>query len=300
MFAMSNAGTPQLLNPKLLQCISEFSDWWAKRELELDLANKVKEPLFHFTDMKGIQGILDSEEMWFTSIFHLNDPSELSYGIGLALDVLHEKSKLGAPVVKAFCAWMAHVLVKAGGEIFGFFVASFSRVDDDLGQWRAYADNGRGVAIGLAAKLFEVETNHGVLGLAEKTIASRVTYDRNETILNLTNAITRAIEILVHCDCNAGSESERQEFGKELARQLAVPIFLYAITSKHPAYSHESETRLLIINDLEKLGPITETRSRGSEIVPYIPSRLPVRSPGAITKIMIGPAARADSDHTAS
>ena len=40
-------------------------------------------------------------------------------------------------------------------EIFGFYIASFSRDRNDLGQWRAYADNGGGFALGLAPHLFE-------------------------------------------------------------------------------------------------------------------------------------------------
>ena len=37
-----------------------------------------------------------------------------------------------------------------------FFIASFSRDRDDLGQWRAYADDGRGFAIGFSPRLFKV------------------------------------------------------------------------------------------------------------------------------------------------
>jgi hypothetical protein len=36
-----------------------------------------------------------------------------------------------------------------------YFVCSFSEAGDDLGQWRAYADNGRGYALGFDAHLLE-------------------------------------------------------------------------------------------------------------------------------------------------
>jgi hypothetical protein len=52
-----------------------------------------------------------------------------------------------------------------------------------------------------------------------------------------------------------------------------------------------TKNELLLANDLEQLGPSVEMRTRGSTLVPYIPSKLLVRSAGAITKIMIGPAA---------
>jgi hypothetical protein len=138
-------------------------------------------------------GIISNEQIWFTSIFHMNDPSELAYGIQIALDILRDQSKGGSTAVKAFCEWMVHVLVKAGGEIFGFFVASFSQRPDDLGQWRAYADNGRGVAIGLAPKLFQVVPGQSNLGLTEKTLVAHVIYDPpGEIGLKLIAAIRRA------------------------------------------------------------------------------------------------------------
>jgi hypothetical protein len=121
---------PASLNPELQQLVQEFSDWWARRGEELDAANEVRQTLFHYTDMRGMLGIISNEQIWFTSIFHMNDPSELAYGIQIALDILRDQSKGGSTAVKAFCEWMVHVLVKAGGEIFGFFVASFSQRPD--------------------------------------------------------------------------------------------------------------------------------------------------------------------------
>jgi hypothetical protein len=280
---------PVSLNPELQRLAKEFSDWWTPLASKLDTG--VHKPLFHYTDMRGMLGILGSEQIWFTSIFHLNDPSELGYGIEMALSVLRDEAQKGGSAVPAFCRWMEHLLVKAGGEVFGFFVASFSQNRDDLGQWRAYADNGRGVAIGLAPKLFEVVSDHSNLGVAEKTLFTDVIYDQAGCMLNLMNVIKRAIAVIIRGEASVTSLVEREEFGKEIARLLAAPIFSYAVTYKHPAYAHERETRLLLINDLNKLSSLIEMRVRGSSLVPYIPSPLRVRSPGAITKIMIGPAA---------
>jgi hypothetical protein len=76
------------LSPQLLALADEFSDWWAIREKELDTANEVRDPLYHYTDMAGLVGIVSSETIRFTSVFHLNDPSELAYGLGLTEDIL--------------------------------------------------------------------------------------------------------------------------------------------------------------------------------------------------------------------
>jgi hypothetical protein len=183
----------QQLNPQLMAAVKIFSDWWRARESELDIANQVREPLFHYTDMAGMLGILRTETIWFTSIFHLSDPSELAHTIEIALGILEEEAQAGDRVVQAFCAWMAHVLVKAGGEIFGFYIASFSQTGDDLGQWRTYADDGRGVVLGLSPTLFAVVDKRSV-AVNEMTLAAHVIYDQEQCVRRIRDAIRRAVE----------------------------------------------------------------------------------------------------------
>jgi hypothetical protein len=283
------------LSPQLLALADEFSDWWAIREKELDTANEVRDPLYHYTDMAGLVGIVSSETIRFTSVFHLNDPSELAYGLGLTEDILKAEFDRGADPVKSFCKWTQHVLVK-GAEIFGFFVASFSQANNDLAQWRAYADNGRGVAIGLSPTLFRVLDDQSELTVAENTLAAHVVYDRDKCRRNFNDAIQRAVRLVVQAEAHVNSPAQREAFGRELTNRLVVPIYIHAATCKHHAYAHERETRLLIVNQLEELAPVTEVRTRGSTLVPFIPSRFRVRSPGAITEIMIGPAAAEHAD----
>jgi hypothetical protein len=75
-----------------------------------------------------------------------------------------------------------------------------------------------------------------------------------------------------------------------------VPIYVYAATCKHQAYAHERETRLIIVNQLEELASATDVRLRGSALVPHIASPFPIRKPGIIADIMIGPAATDQAD----
>ena len=81
------------LNPRLSALVREFADWWEARGKEHDAANEIREPLHHYTDMRGLLGIISNERMWFTSIFHLNDPSKLGYSIEMAVAVLHEEAQ---------------------------------------------------------------------------------------------------------------------------------------------------------------------------------------------------------------
>ncbi len=283
---------PPLTNERLLAACQEFGSWWEGRSRDIARENTITEPLYQYTDMNGLQGILASETMWFTNIFHLNDPSELSHGLEIGFEILGDEFNTGGDAVKAFCHWVRHVLLKSGGEIFGYYVASFSRAPNDLAQWRAYADDARGVALGFAPALF-VEQDVNDLAITEKTFIGRVDYDPKSCRRNFTEAITRATGLIRDHDAIVTSPAEREAFGKEMARTLAVALIWYAATCKHPAYAHEKETRLLLINDAELLAPHVRTRVRASKLVPYIASPFAVRVPGNLNAVTVGPAADA-------
>jgi hypothetical protein len=64
------------------------------------------------------------------------------------------------------------------------------------------------------------------------------------------------------------------------------------------AYEHESEVRLIVLGQREKLLPYIKTRLRGSEIVPHIEHQMPLRERHSIVEIVVGPAAPADAERT--
>src|SRR6516165_3721803 len=63
--------------PPLLTAAALFRAWAADRLLRAQEAQKILEPLYHYTDAGGLKGIIESQQIWFTSHRYLNDPSEL-------------------------------------------------------------------------------------------------------------------------------------------------------------------------------------------------------------------------------
>jgi hypothetical protein len=120
-------------------------------------------PLYQYTGWGGLCGIIESESVWFTDYRHLNDPSELSHGVEVAQEVLASVGQGADPRVGLFMEMIGDLLVPRNfvGNL-DFFTASFTTERDDLGQWRAYADNGRGFALGFAPKMFEVVDGAGL------------------------------------------------------------------------------------------------------------------------------------------
>lgn len=104
--------------------------------------------LYHYTTSAGLRGILQSGVIWLTDIFALNDPSELRHSVSHAEALLHLEARRGHPAAAVFARHFAEIMMDAPTVVAHFFVASFSQNGDDLGQWRAYGDDGRGIALG--------------------------------------------------------------------------------------------------------------------------------------------------------
>jgi len=95
---------------------------------------KLPEILYHYTTLEGFKGIIESGELWASNIKYLNDESEYIYAYDKAKDACHV---LNIPWEQSIFDFTSQ----------NTYIASFSKKDDDLSQWRAYAGRA-GVCIG--------------------------------------------------------------------------------------------------------------------------------------------------------
>lgn len=283
--------------PAALQDAVAKYDAWSHQHLLDEQAKAVVEmPLYQYTNAGGLKGIFDSRQMWFTDYRFLNDPSEFGHGMAMAKDMLRD-AKAGADGrVGLFFDCVADLFSKVNvAATLAFFVASFSRARDDLGQWRSYADNGRGFAVGFAPKMFRIEDEPNP-SPDENAYLGPILYRVPEVLSRHRLAIDQAADIFLSA-AEAEAELMRDPavglpFTLELAKHLiAAPLIWNALTSKHPAYEHEREVRLVMAGTSDTLAPFVKTRARGSDLVPYIPHPWDVREPGAVVEILVGPAA---------
>ena len=117
--------------------------------------------LFHYTDLDGIAGILHSRSLWMSKVSTLNDTSEVNLAVQHFKALAHEGAG-GLPTDEA-------KLLQAAAEELehirrtNICVGSFCEEEDQLGQWRSYGNDGRGIAIGFAsAGLAAIARNHQV------------------------------------------------------------------------------------------------------------------------------------------
>lgn len=244
--------------------------------------------VYHYTDDMGLRGILESGRVWLTDIFSLNDPSELRHGLSRIVAILNEKAASGPPESQQF-AELFRSLGQGLSRSAHYFVCSFSETGDDLGQWRAYADNGRGYALGFDAQALEQAFGKG----AETSISNRaafpVTYG-DVTLDDIEGQIIGSMFALIsgpHGRNLAGSAI--REYIAELATALASNALHAALFFKHEAYSNEREYRFLEVHRADA-PPAVKLRSRPYRLIRYRDFDWKTPAPAAPKKIVVGPA----------
>lgn len=249
-----------------------------------------KEPppiIYHYTDDVGLKGILETGKIWLTDIFSLNDPSELRHGLDHGISVLKRKVAGRPPAAKRFAQGLETLLNRVEVERLGHhFICSFSSCGDDLCQWRAYADNGRGYALGFDAKFLEdgftksPDTN---------TEAFHITYDDHGlgTLLDqIIESCLRTVDLSPTLPSGVNVNLKDDPY-----TWLTLYLLRAALFFKHPAYANEREYRFLQYYGAGVAPPNMKLRTRPYSLIKYKEFDWKGAAAGALKQIMIGPAA---------
>jgi hypothetical protein len=255
--------------------------------------------IYHYTDVKGALGILRSGRIWFTERRHLNDPVEIRYG----LDVGHELFEIAAKNRGKGIPNDAALHLKGehdfGLATYGFWIASFSLDDNDLVQWRNYADEGRGVCLGFSTQAFDMPELARLVPSELNSLRFAVNYDKDALCRRVQPQIDLALDVLEKANLTA-RESYDEPYGSALLYErdcfqiLNNGFYANSLLHKHPAYRHEQEYRLLIsgFRDAICRCEYHSVRERNGEIVSYLDLPIPRwKKEQVLTQIRLGPAA---------
>jgi Protein of unknown function (DUF2971) len=159
------------------------------------------------------------------------------------------------------------------------------------GQWRPYADNGRGFAIGFDTALLE-DAFVKASGLPTSSHSTfRVVYN-DEVGIKLQSAI---IDKMFHLISLPHGRNMNSVALREYMGELLVLVWMHCLRAalffKHEAYANEAEYRFLQIH-MAGPHPAAEVkfRMRPYELVRYREFDWRVSANGAVSTILVGPA----------
>jgi Protein of unknown function (DUF2971) len=250
---------------------------------------KWPDTLHHYASGIGMLGILKEQEIWASSIYHLNDASEFEHGMRLiysafdklALSAADDQDRLGAALCLDLIKTAASPIV---------FVASLSEDDDSLSQWRGYCPPSNGYCVGLnSEKLGRAATESGFL--LQKCVYQ--SSDQEHLAMQVAGYVLGRVK---------RNLSPVEGIGiKEAAQHRSIAyneIYAAAASMKHPKFSDEREWRLSGIPALYRGAtfPTTELRQGAVMLTPFV--RVPLNSNrswvgddgrATVSQIRIGP-----------
>jgi hypothetical protein len=251
--------------------------------------------IFHYTNDVGLHGILSSGKIWLTDVAGLNDPSELQHGVDVAFEELssavNQKNKLEAQFATDFQA----ALTNRATAISQNFVCCFSTVGDELSQWRAYADNARGFAIGFDGEELETAFCDQKDEIGRQTFpVSYLDQDLRDIHRKLIAAVLPEVVAPMRQRFPVnGFEDQYLRYLKELSVILAGAILLASTHFKHSAYITEREYRFHEIFAARAEVPNVRERARHNSVIRYREFDWRRFAPNSLKAILVGPAADA-------
>ena len=248
--------------------------------------------IYHYTDPRGLIGILSDGQLWATDIGYLNDSSELRHAEEVQRQLLGEiilESPDGSLQRKLATKALEGRHPFKGEET---YVVCFCAEDDLLTQWKTYGSWGSGFSIGFDRKKLESSlaalgppppslwTDIFVMGTGAEVSLARVRYSEEEQRRDLKRAFDRYGDLL-----SAGSSASEIA---ECAAAIADNAALSASRFKHPAFESEREWRIVISSSL---GSRLELffRSSSRTVIPYIKTKRQPDGKLPVVSITIGP-----------
>jgi hypothetical protein len=183
--------------------------------------------LYHYCDAASFSAICTSKKMRFSDLFSMNDFMEMYWGYHIWEQAA---SEVIDGVGRDFLDKIDEVIHTSG--VYGLILASCYSLDGDvLSQWRAYADDGRGYAIGFRAK--------DLMDLPVRPLT--VLYDAKGQIAEVRDVIT---------DLHTKENSQTEKFGGEF-RETCITLSFDLAALKNPAFREEKEIRLIHLLNFE-------------------------------------------------
>jgi hypothetical protein len=266
-------------------------------KFHFDLATKSPPAeLFHYTSGDSFLSIINSQRMLATERSYLNDPQEFQWGFGA---IQARLASQGSKYTADFLEQTHAAITEKTFDNLRLFVLSLSANPDLLSQWRAYAAEGTGFAIGLDGAALRDRAGFGETVLKEIDLDKLpndfvycyhllpVVYEKSRQQEVLDGFLDAAYAFWLGIKDKRSFESLqlfRMTF-EHRAKELIISL-------KNPGYKEECEWR--IVAAVHKNSKKIEYRNGRFGITPYVTLNLSRRGDLPrfrlpITKIWAGP-----------
>ncbi len=277
--------------------------------LRVSMEKQVRDNLgYHYTSIDSFMSIFDGIEdgkfkFHASSIFSLNDPTEMEYGYREICKLLPEIEKeLSISDVRyklsgmwsidpqlSLNEWINRHLKMMRCNFQHSCVISYSRNRDNLQLWGMYGNNGKGVALGLDVRNYYIERissdgqkiydwTHMELGFPHAVDVEYSTISsRSIPYLYTKMEYSRYWQSIQHI-------TEKDKIIDEQINALTQMMIIVAPFVKHSVYGYEKESRIIQVH--KKILDIKFKKNARESITPYIEVEIPT---SCLKEVIVGP-----------
>lgn len=205
------------------------------------MAEEAPKTLYHYCSLDAFYNIMKNRSIWLSDIRKSNDSEELKWIIKMVqthffkynphlLIIPDQISQEEYERKKSISLTIDYILRNDVFKCWGFCL---SEKRDNLGQWRGYADNGKGVSIGFKMQTFSrIPTIAQSVKKAKSVAFGKVLYGKV------------AVDALFS-QCPTASAGKLSDTFESMERAFGGAL-LYAPFCKNDAFEEEKEWRLII------------------------------------------------------
>jgi hypothetical protein len=187
------------------------------------------ELIYHYCRPEAFLEIMRTQTVWLSAYYVLNDSAERKWGYSIFLKAANQ---LQEQVGKQFTDKIKAMIQRAYSQTI-LMISSYSLDPDVLTQWRAYADDGRGFAIGFSPELIRIPAK-----------PLRVLYDEELQIQELLGNLRHTYEYEKSIGFKYDEEFQSHWYN------IGLDLCAY----KNPAFREEKEIRFAHVSGLAPEG----------------------------------------------
>lgn len=256
--------------------LRKMEQWWEPLRAGLAAIISDSPPIviYHYTDINGLLGMIETGKIWATHVSRLNDSSEHHHGIKVVADCVRNAIPASSkPLVEKILSEFRRVET---------YVASYSTKHDLLSQWRSYSGGKVGYCLGLAT--------NGIATLDDSTpLLEPVIYKDSFAQQVISRMLSGVDEYL-----------QNNQFGEVevgfLLGMVGGTLANLACTIKHPKFEEENEYRQFYQPGATSLQLEKKFRNGRFGLTPYV--EIPFIEEGRLSlkSLTIGPCRDAEQE----
>lgn len=209
------------------------------------LKKDIPSSLYHYTNYNGLNGILNSRQLWFTHYKQLNDTSEILHGMdqikNLAKKILQVREKELIQPIRPESRFLNTFNSCFDKLPYIFYVFSACDQSNHLPAWYQYGDLCRGFAIEFASDILQnaqIQVEQPLGSFSFPAVVGRVHY-------NVENMAPIVEELFRTANLSQYKNDSNREKEEATGTTLATALIQLACFLKTSAFSNEREIRIL-------------------------------------------------------